>query len=1007
MKKTILLITFFLLSFVSLNAQNGSGTSSDPYLVSSASELYNIMTHSSYWSSYIKLTNHIDMSGYSNCPPIGRIDSIPFTGNFNGNGFVVYNCTVTNTSATGNNYLGFFGYTSGAVIKNFRLKNISVTGQTTSGENRLGGLIGHATNTELERCGIISGSITGLGPSNICEYIGGLIGFAQYTGGLRTVFECFANATVSSASNVNDAASGGLIGRTSEYIIDNCYSGGSVSFLNATTSTYRAGGIIGFGYGASINRSYSKTNIFAPSGVFASSAAGIAGMIDLMGIFNSFALNTYVNGGFSGWGFTWRIAHTNSGGLSNNFGSNSLYKNGLIWYHEPWATGRDGADIDINNASNYAATSHYFTDNTWDASTWLIADGIFPKLPNVPEDTTRPRLIGYESSPTEGSLILSFSQNVYIGVNSFKNIKIYKSSNHQLVYSGTSNSIDRYQNNIYVSPEVGALQSNTSYYMLIADTSIYNGTANAFPGVFDSTVIKFTTGYLRLGVSVDIPTVNSATSMTLLGTIVGSNDSITYHFEYGTNKDSLNQSTPLQSIVIPISGSIDVSEVLTGLTPEMVYYFKLVAGGDESDIITFFLSTTIPMENLRLRCRADLNLSSTKSPVAVDNWGDVSGFGNDAFQLTIANQPTLINSSINGKPAVHFNGSSSYLTCSMDNLNILGRPYEIFVVAKSSSPNIQFLFGGSSNEQFEYHLNGLGARFIPVTSVYLDKGVNGEFTDGNPHVFSGYASQTGGAVRVDGINGGTSSSNITSFNSGYLRFGMRCDNSFALDGDIAEIIIYDTVLSSANRTTVEQYLANRYGITSGALPVELSSFSANYYNGKVLLNWKTETEVNNFGFEIEKTVNNGNLNLNWQKIGFVNGAGNSNSRKDYSFSDNNISKGNYFYRLKQLDSDGKFTYSKQIEININEIPKAFELYQNYPNPFNPSTRIKYAVSDKQNICIKLYNILGKELITLVNELKEPGYYEIEFDASKLAAGVYFYSLKAGNFLTVKKMIISK
>jgi len=189
------------------------------------------------------------------------------------------------------------------------------------------------------------------------------------------------------------------------------------------------------------------------------------------------------------------------------------------------------------------------------------------------------------------------------------------------------------------------------------------------------------------------------------------------------------------------------------------------------------------------------------------------------------------------------------------------------------------------------------------------------------------------------------------------------------------------------------------------LPVELSSFSASVIGSSVKLSWRTETEVNNYGFDIERKDGGRSSNtLNWEKIGFVNGNGNSNSPKNYVFEDKNVNTGKYSYRLKQIDNDGQFEYSKTIEIDFGA-PRKFELNQNYPNPFNPSTRIKYSIPEESLISIKIYNTLGEEIAELVTESKSAGNYEVEFNAEDFSSGVYIYQMKAGDFIDTKKMIL--
>jgi len=204
------------------------------------------------------------------------------------------------------------------------------------------------------------------------------------------------------------------------------------------------------------------------------------------------------------------------------------------------------------------------------------------------------------------------------------------------------------------------------------------------------------------------------------------------------------------------------------------------------------------------------------------------------------------------------------------------------------------------------------------------------------------------------------------------------------------------------------------------LPVELTSFSASVSGSTVKLNWQTATEVNNYGFEIQRLKDSKIEGLkDWEKVGFVAGNGNSNSEKSYSFTDDLTLNLNHTlkaqYRLKQIDNDGQFDYSKVIEVTINK-PDEFTLEQNYPNPFNPITKIRYGVpsnvkGEMSKVTLKIYDILGNEVATLVNEAQESGNYEVNFSLTDgtfaLPSGVYFYRLQAGDYVNSKKMIILK
>ncbi len=192
-----------------------------------------------------------------------------------------------------------------------------------------------------------------------------------------------------------------------------------------------------------------------------------------------------------------------------------------------------------------------------------------------------------------------------------------------------------------------------------------------------------------------------------------------------------------------------------------------------------------------------------------------------------------------------------------------------------------------------------------------------------------------------------------------------------------------------------------------ALPVELVSFTTNVNGNNVSLKWQTATEVNNYGFEIERSSEK----TTWSKIGFVEGNGTSNSPKEYSFTDVVSQSGKYFYRLKQIDIDGSYKYSNVVEVNIGT-PEKFDLKANYPNPFNPTTTIEYSIpnvgaKDFSPVQLIIYDVLGHKIATLVNKKQSPGNYSVNFNASNLTSGIYFYTLRAGNYTATRKMILIK
>jgi photosystem II stability/assembly factor-like uncharacterized protein len=186
------------------------------------------------------------------------------------------------------------------------------------------------------------------------------------------------------------------------------------------------------------------------------------------------------------------------------------------------------------------------------------------------------------------------------------------------------------------------------------------------------------------------------------------------------------------------------------------------------------------------------------------------------------------------------------------------------------------------------------------------------------------------------------------------------------------------------------------------VPVELTSFTATANGKEVILNWTTATEINNQGFEIERSGDN----INFNNIGFVPGFGTTTEPKSYSYSDQSVNSGTFYYRLKQIDFDGSFEYSEVVEIEITS-PTEFILLQNFPNPFNPTTTIGFGIQNKSNVKITIINAIGEEVAIVLNEEREAGFHQVEFNASTLPSGVYFYQLRAGSFVETKKMLLLK
>lgn len=255
-----------------------------------------------------------------------------------------------------------------------------------------------------------------------------------------------------------------------------------------------------------------------------------------------------------------------------------------------------------------------------------------------------------------------------------------------------------------------------------------------------------------------------------------------------------------------------------------------------------------------------------------------------------------------------------------------------------------------------------------------------------------------------------SSSLSYSSTSQYARYDMILMSENVWNGSNG--IVYHsgsyTVVGNPSPTSDEETTSDHlpvyatFDFADNATPVELSSFTGIINNGESKLKWRTATEINNYGFEIQRSSDG----IYWTNIGFIPGNGNSNAPKNYSFTDKFIPVGKVFYRLKQEDNNGKFEYSDIVELN-NEYSFELKLSQNFPNPFNPVTTIKFQIPVKSKATLKIIDMLGREIKTLVDGEVAAGEHKIFFDGSFLSSGIYICQLIANGKLYTKKMMLLK
>jgi photosystem II stability/assembly factor-like uncharacterized protein len=317
----------------------------------------------------------------------------------------------------------------------------------------------------------------------------------------------------------------------------------------------------------------------------------------------------------------------------------------------------------------------------------------------------------------------------------------------------------------------------------------------------------------------------------------------------------------------------------------------------------------------------------------------------------------------------------------------------------------------------DYGSNWTQIPYIPYDVFYFKNeqegcaGVMHTYDGGNSWVWTGWPYFPGGYFRATTFLNDTGYvlldyPDYYAYDSGSIwkseDFGITWDTVFAwLDNRYLSSI---RMLDSRHGWICGQYGTIMYYDDTTYIPVELNSLTAKILSDKVSLNWTTATETNNRGFDVERLSES--LTKKWEKIGFVEGNGTTTQAHQYSYIDNNVPNGKYSYRLKQIDFDGSYKYSKEVEVEIN--PKLeFSLEQNYPNPFNPVTTIKYSVPMDGNVKLTVYNILGQQVAELLNGEVKAGNYEIKYDGKDLTSGVYFYRIKAMDFVQTKKMLLVK
>ena len=260
------------------------------------------------------------------------------------------------------------------------------------------------------------------------------------------------------------------------------------------------------------------------------------------------------------------------------------------------------------------------------------------------------------------------------------------------------------------------------------------------------------------------------------------------------------------------------------------------------------------------------------------------------------------------------------------------------------------------------------------------------------------------------VNTGLLATLVFNYNDNEMNWNIESDlklfksTNAGTNWTVQSLSTVNTTNNTITQTSIDGFSRWTAANYNSPMPVELISFTSNLNCRNVNLNWTTSKEINNKGFGIDRKKSDGD----WDNIGFVNGNGTTNQPFNYSFEDKNVNSGKYSYRIKQIDYNGNYKYynlNNPVEIGT---PSVFHLSQNYPNPFNPATKIDFELPENGNVNLKIYDISGKEMVSVLNnEFRNAGYYTALIDGSKLSSGIYIYKLTSGKFSSTKKMILVK
>ncbi len=922
---------------------SGTGTSGDPYLIATLDNLIWITQNSERWDKYFKQTTSINASS---------------TSTLNSNAGLV---------PIGNSTTPFTGFYNG--------QNYSITGLTI---NRPAtdyvGLFGYTSLVaEISNVNLVAVSITGH------DFVGGLVGSAN--GNLVTNSRVFGGTGIT-----GNNYTGGLIGANSDNTVTNSYS------QIAATGVLYVGGLIGWEFDSIIRANYATGSVSSSS----NDAGGLIGYAESSIISNCYSKGNVTRSTGSSTNFGAFIGEvTSATAISNSYSIGSVFYTGIGAPADKGFVGYDNTTDGVNT----------YTNNFWDndASSQSTATGATSKTTAEMKDYRTYTAAGWDFNYETANGSNDYWDDDQLGTaNSYYPILYWETGANDETFgqpsSGDGTSGTPYQ-----------ISTLDNLYWLSKNTSVWN---KYFVQTQNIDATTSSTWHNGLGIE---PIGNATTAFS--GNWTGLSDEV-----YIISGLDINR---------PNEDNVGLFGKTNGATIKYLEISHSDIIGDE--FVGSLVGNAYTSTNIQYCFSTDGTVNGNLS---------TGGLVGANYNVNILNSKNTSNVTGNnqetGGLVGYFSGAStSYKISECSNTGtVSGTSYVGGLAGRNGGSAIEKSYSTGNVSGSLFLVGGLvGDNNSAITNCYSKGNVTrgSGATDDRYGSFAGvarngssfsYCYSTGSVTYTDAANpttkgfagkdeGGTFTANFFDTGTSLQSTGtgatakttaeMKTNSTYA-DWDV-NIWNRDDAFNSG-------YPYLDWQNSDGTpLPVELTSFTAaSTGSAAVVLNWETATEVNNYGFEIERAVTSTSSVTEWEKVGFVEGHGNSNSPKNYTFTDNStpLNVSTVSYRLKQIDIDGNYKYSDVVEINIeNELPTKFELFQNYPNPFNPSTTISFALPKSGFVTLKVYNAIGEEIEELVNREMNAGIQNINFDATNLSSGIYFFKLQSGSFSETKKMILIK